>query len=1636
MEEGSKEKVDVSLQWLDFIHAFKDVQYNYTHKKQDRDWFRLNSIDIFLLGCETLVDNEQRKSKLNNIIISMVNLQPLLLEKPSMLEDVTICLFDLIQFESHVNSKTANFKRLSTLISGIIGTSRDRLQLLIHPLVYRLLKNNQEFVQLECIAKWLKEVGQSLTKGFPSKSSPDPALVEVNYLRYLFQRLHSNESQILKYDWVEELLTSNVSAESLKYLFRLIDTIVIFHEKIDEESSETPELDDDFLFAYGEWLLALVKDSVDDDSSFEWLLKFLYMDLTSRIRKVESMEGFLDLENTKMVIEILFDYAKVFEDGMKSKVLQEIFNFLCSGLETNVERNILLSVHLPNITAMGFGFKDGELTCLLLQYGALSFSSKHQKNLLKSSLSFIKSVHSLFETEDKIRKENDLIKTRMESISVVLQSCDQIIMNVLSKDKGQYLEAPRLTEVTEDEKLTSNVESLSTKITTDSTAITSSLVNSNSSSITHESSADTLNSTREMYSDSKDYLTLLKLLVNLACIMIKRGENINYCFASILPKLFYRSDFPVIPAHLPLKYFPRSVTRSTTLPWKVPKHMLALDTLRLCVLCYDRQLGGSNMVFQICSVMIPKLIRNLDRTGLKDDVKFSILKEFIVFCKERMETSQQPNISTLVTHGLDLVSMLMPDEKAEKKTLKQFLISVSQSVEKLSGSSSLLLLKTSCELLMQHLPSESQQIKSFFLFLVKRCNRNDIRNVFLMSRDWLAQQPLAHIRQLMYSYCDKKINAKALQTLSEVMTTLISVENLLKTAYPQLKDHISLLPIVSDFDHSNTKTRNQALKKILRISLYQSLVPEKLEKCLGVDSSSVFCLMDDLECEFPGEIARDDGTMSWLQMCTRRINQMQIPRYIKLQELLNDLMKKFISKDLTVSLDKIEISYESDQDLKELLNQRHQIFQDHIDNLPWNVEKRNNLIEKYEYHNSFWDTENHHELEVSTDGELNLEENLRQSLLSCYTEYVEILNSLDIASIVVDGETVKCSDIFSDELSLVNLKGRRSIVVKTIDKQINGMRRNLLDKKFALQMQEEKIEEDLKTMASKPKTKQLFQIQLQTSFFDCSKCCGANIIGCYSPAGGEHCERPLEIGFRNDSGFISIYHKDVEIENCEFLLTNQGLLLYKAYSSGHPYDTSEIWIEFFLEIIERKELLPAIILPYHFPNKASWERLRHFVSPNIVGSFISCDYDYSTEWRTYYDSRPETFGNGKDIYLTKGFMNRERKASFSFQRQISINTDKDLGGILSERIMSKLVNDKELQAFRFLGKQFVLLLNHLLECGGWEIGLLSDQFHFDRWKERNSSTNFTSKDDVINALNHFLLVTVKEYISSLDFEKMLFLQKRQFHQLRSMLMKNSKTVKLIFDEVPSYLFKMNTAIQSHLSYVRMDSLSDAMQDEVMYWIFENEDRVWRFRGGRDFETISQFLSFLPRHSGEKRCFPGVLIYLHQDNPLLNTDTIQISNIVGYAIGEYVAENDDEDEKENVNQKVIDEDVYEIVTAWIHPNYRGLALSTEVYLQIFRNTTSNYVIFDLLRHRIEHVIKSSKVLKMLAKGLTNCFTVEKSYEVNTANGLERFEKVTVSRYPVALVLQMSDFWVANKLFALSIFVLLISFLFYLILSILY
>lgn len=111
------------------------------------------------------------------------------------------------------------------------------------------------------------------------------------------------------------------------------------------------------------------------------------------------------------------------------------------------------------------------------------------------------------------------------------------------------------------------------------------------------------------------------------------------------------------------------------------------------------------------------------------------------------------------------------------------------------------------------------------------------------------------------------------------------------------------------------------------------------------------------------------------------------------------------------------------------LNMRYKLLQDHIDALPWNVSKQESLVRDHGYDASFWCRDNH-ELDVTTDGSLDLEENLRQSLLSCYAGYVEIMNRLSIPSVQVDGAVVEKSELFGDELTLLDLKGRRSIAIK------------------------------------------------------------------------------------------------------------------------------------------------------------------------------------------------------------------------------------------------------------------------------------------------------------------------------------------------------------------------------------------------------------------------------------------------------------------------------------------------------------------------------------------------------------------------------------------------------------------------------
>lgn len=82
----------------------------------------------------------------------------------------------------------------------------------------------------------------------------------------------------------------------------------------------------------------------------------------------------------------------------------------------------------------------------------------------------------------------------------------------------------------------------------------------------------------------------------------------------------------------------------------------------------------------------------------------------------------------------------------------------------------------------------------------------------------------------------------------------------------------------------------------------------------------------------------------------------------------------------------------------------------------------------------------------------------------------------------------------------------------------------------------------------------------------------------------------------------------------------------------------------------------------------------------FVGTIITCDFDFSPDWRSYYDSRPESFGHGKDLVIYKCF--REKKTTLIYQRQLSDQINQDLSGMIFEHVMKKLIDEPKAKQFR------------------------------------------------------------------------------------------------------------------------------------------------------------------------------------------------------------------------------------------------------------------------------------------------------------------------------------------------------------------
>jgi len=251
-------------------------------------------------------------------------------------------------------------------------------------------------------------------------------------------------------------------------------------------------------------------------------------------------------------------------------------------------------------------------------------------------------------------------------------------------------------------------------------------------------------------------------------------------------------------------------------------------------------------------------------------------------------------------------------------------------------------------------------------------------------------------------------------------------------------------------------------------------------------------------------------------------------------------------------------------------------------------------------------------------------------------------------------------------------------------------------------------------------------------------------------------------------------------------------------------------------------------------------------------------------------------------------------------------------------------------------------------------------------------------------------------------------------------------------------------INGMIQYVDMRSIDPARLVQIVKWIYNNEDRVWASRGGRpQGESLAQFLSFAGYHTTETHDDGGSRVrrlensssasdqqqdrdrdqdqgeedeeedrlgphYGHQPNPgflvvhsqryvghsdaptsaitaLNSSASFDGSGVVlAYTLGDYSSA-----------------DSYEVVTAWVSDECRGLALAVQLYWEVMRTlheTGCRYLICDVISGGLERVIASSALFRALyATNLHSLVIAEyrPSYSYPNETGVvEQFQRIKI------------------------------------------
>jgi hypothetical protein len=461
------------------------------------------------------------------------------------------------------------------------------------------------------------------------------------------------------------------------------------------------------------------------------------------------------------------------------------------------------------------------------------------------------------------------------------------------------------------------------------------------------------------------------------------------------------------------------------------------------------------------------------------------------------------------------------------------------------------------------------------------------------------------------------------------------------------------------------------------------------------------------------------------------------------------------------------------------------------------------------------------------------------------------------------------------------------------------------------------------------------------------------------------------------------------------------------------------------------------------------------------------------------------------------------------------------------KVKQRLNDDQELFPFVYTVEAFVRFISQylslFLEKGIRDVSLISVGLDLESWNRRKQVKNVQAqltesiKSKIVALIAHTIHEELDQYHQDPQNLATFFYEHRsQFFELRSHWMVLEDSLHLdhndredqhpMTDEMieqqrlDAAVAKRALALARQLmaevqTTVSYDIIPRQPQEQIIKWIFGNEDRVWRERGGRPGEeTLSTFINFCrtyeedpnqltqaqqqvrlstqaqqfrqqeqnqtaptapaidaaehftatpsstsqPSSSSEATvledepeplsAFKGhhygnvpwggyvtIATVPNQDkeSPSYQEDLVQTvsgvakraggsgssnKELVAYCIGDYIAADD-----------------FEVITAWVHPQYRSFGLALDLYkrtaYRVFQSG-GRFVTFDVLLGTIDHLTRTAPAIKILHTfGLLQKIIVKRgdSHSSETEHGTEKFERLTISLKWLVMAFRLLDWW---------------------------